>query len=477
MRSQNELRPYQNAGVDFLISRRGAGLFLDIGLGKTATALTVISELRRFGYGPCLVLGPIRVIETVWRHEAREWEHLQHLKFSLVRGNEDERIEALQKDADIYLVNPDLLRWLFKALRKPYGFEILVVDESSMFKKAGAKRFRILRYKLKHFERRYILTGSPTPNRILEMWTQAFIMDLGRRLGTRSTVFKSRFYEPVVPNDWDPAKSVNYLPWVPKEGAEKKIYSLVADVILRIDAKDHLDLPEVTYNKVKIKLPPEAQRIYNEVEDTAFAAIDERHTITAANAAVALMKCRQIANGIIYVHPNEFSKDQRVKIKTIHKAKLDAVGEILDETSSPVIVVYNFVHELKLLQKSFPGVVLSESKDISKTVRRWNAGRIPILYLHPMSGGHGLNLQYGGHTMVWLGLTFSYEQWIQTVGRINRQGQKYPVMIHIITALKTIDIMMGKVLKGKAQKQGEFFDYLKLYREQVNERKRRSKYH
>lgn len=476
MRSRDELRSYQVEGVNFLLNRFGAGLYQDMGLGKSITALTTILELRRFGYGPALVIGPIRVIETVWMQEAKEWEHTQHLTFSLVRGDEHERRKALLKYVDVYLINPDLLGWLFETIKKPYPWEILVIDEASMFKKAGNVRFRTIKHKIKLFRRRYTMTGTPAPNKLLELWPHMFIVDQGERLCRRFGDFKSRFYEPVVPIDHNDKKNpTNFLPWELKKGAENKIYSLIADVVFRTE---NLDLPKANFNIVNVILPSKARRIYDEMEDDALSELGGGKAITAANAAVALMKCRQIANGIVYTTPSEFDEDQTKEVKLIHREKLLATREIVDETGSPVIIVYNFKHELEFLKKEFERyVVLKESKNTERTIRRWNLGKIPILFLHPRSGGHGLNLQHGGHTMIWFGLTFSYEEYIQTIARINRQGQKHPVIIHLIIALQTVDIFLRKVLKAKASKEANLFDYLKEYRHarmQSNHSSRRS---
>jgi SNF2 family DNA or RNA helicase len=458
MRSRGELKKHQAEGVDFLLDRMGAGLYADMGTGKTATAETVILELRRFGYGPALVIGPIRVIETVWRQEAEEWTHLQGLTFSLIRGTETQRREALLKKADIYLVNPDLLGWLFRTIRKPYPWEILFIDEASMFKKAGNVRFRKIRYKVKLFRRRYTMTGTPAPNKLLELWPHMFIVDQGQRLCRRFGDFKSRFYEQAIPDDPD---NQRYIPWELKEGADKKIYSLIADVVYRTK---NLDLPKANFNRVKVILPPKARRIYDEMEEELFSELGGNDSITAANRAVAMMKCRQIANGVVYTTPSEFDEDQTRKIKLIHKEKLNATTEIVDETGSPVIIVYNFKHELSLLTAQFPeGTVLKDSTDTAKTIAKWNKGKIPILFLHPKSGGHGLNLQYGGHTIIWFGLTASWEEYSQVNARLNRQGQKHPVIIHLLIALQTVDRFLEKILKAKEQGETNLFQYLQEY--------------
>lgn len=458
-RSVNQLRPYQAKAIEHMLSHPQGGLFLDMGLGKTASALTAIYEFNRFGVGATLVVGPIRVIETVWRQEAKLWEHTQNLTFSLIRGNAKQREEALKVQANIYLVNPEHLVWLFEYFgENPMPFEVLMIDESSMFKDISTKRFKSLRHQVGKFQRRYILTGTPTPNKLLELWPQVFLLDEGKRLGTSFTRFKARFFQPV--DRWGYKVE-------PREGAKERIYELIADLVLRMDAKDYLDLPEVIHNRVETPLDKETMRIYREVEDQAFSSLDSMTRITAMNVMGSLIKARQVANGVVYTEFGDGKSEAVTKTKVLHHEKLNAAREIVDETGSPVIIVYNFRHELDLLKEAFKDlnpVTLVDEKDASKVVNDWNAGKIQVLFLHPQSGGHGLNLQEGGHTMIWFGLTFSYEQYAQTIARINRQGQTKPVVIHTLIAPGTVDVLLEKVLESKKAEQDDLFTYLKNYR-------------
>lgn len=456
IRPVNQLRAYQGKAIEHLLSHPQGGLFLDMGLGKTASALTAIYEFNRFGVGPTLVVGPIRVIETVWRQEAKLWEHTQNLTFSLIRGNATQRQAALNQKADIYLINPEHLVWLFELIGDAaMPFETLIIDESSMFKNVGSKRFRTLRHQVKKFSRRYILTGTPTPNKLLELWPQIFLLDEGKRLGTSFTRFKERYFAPV--DRWGYKVE-------PRHGAKEKIYEAIADLVLRMDAKDYLELPEVIYNRVEIPLSKEVMETYRAVENEAFAKLDAETSITAMNVVGALIKARQVANGVVYTELVESGKQS---VKVLHKEKINAAREIIEETGSPVIVVYNFKHELELLKeelKEFSPVVMNEEKDADKVVRDWNDGKIEVLLLHPQSGGHGLNLQHGGHTMIWFGLTFSFEQYAQTVARINRQGQTKPVVLHVLIAPGTVDELLEQVLQNKEKEQNDLFTFLKNYR-------------
>jgi len=459
-RPVTELYDYQCRTIEWMLSHPQAGVVLDMGMGKTCSALTALYEFQRFGVGPTLVVAPIRVVETVWRQEAAEWEHLTgQFKFSLLRGTPTERLAALNQKADIYLVNPEHLEWLLDLLPEhgPYPFETLIIDESSMFKDVSTKRFKILRHKIRHFRRRYILTGTPRPNKLLELWPQIFILDEGQRLGTSYGRFKQRFFYQ--------ADRYGYK-WEPLPGAEEKIYQLIADLVLRIE---NPNAPKASFNILRIPLPEDARRIYREVEDNALASLGDFSEITAANAAAAMMKCRQVANGVVYA--TELESNNRT-VEHIHREKFKAVQEVVENTGSPVIVVYSFKHELeelkKLFAKDYSFVVLNEEKNAEAVVAAWNRGEYDIMFLHPQSGGHGLNLQHGGHTMVWFGLTFSFEQYIQTVARINRQGQKHPVIVHLLLAENTVDELLHQVLTAKEQGQNSLFEYLKAYAEAHN---------
>lgn len=453
-RKLSQLRDYQGQAIEHMLSHPQAGLFLDMGLGKTASALTAIFEFKRFGVGPTLVVGPIRVIETVWRQEAALWEHTKDLTFSLIRGTPEQRKAAIKAEADIYLINPEQLVWLLETLGPgPYKFETLIIDESSMFKNVSSKRFRSLRFKIKNFSRRYILTGTPTPNRLLELWPQIFLLDLGKRLGTSYGRYKDKYFVPV--DRWGYKLE-------PRKGAKEKVYAAIADLVLRMEA----NFPEPVYNRVETPLPEKALKIYRDVENQAFSKLDASTAITAMNVIGAMIKCRQVANGTVYTDTEEGQG-----IQQIHDEKIKAAKEIIEGTGSPVILVYNFRHELETLKKElaeFSPVVLSESKNSDQTVKDWNSGKIQVLLLHPASGGHGLNLQEGGHTMIWFGLTFSFEQYAQTIARINRQGQKNTVVLHILVAPGTVDTVMEQALRGKKENQNDLFNYLKAYRETLS---------
>lgn len=447
LRTEADAYANQMRATDFMVNRRYAGIFLDMGLGKTGAALTAIVELIARGYSPTLIVGPIRVIETVWPVEAQLWAHTKHLRFSIIRGNEAERIAAVAKPADVYLINPEQLRWFLKKYKKFLrAWKVLIIDESSDFKDPGSKRFTSLRYQVGKFKRRYILTGTPTPNTLMELYTQILILDLGERFGTRFDYFQNRFFEPV---DYYGYK------WMPKPGAKKRIYKMIADCAIRIQGKGRKPI----VNRILVPLPPKIMKSYKEMEDEALAYLDDHTELSAKNVVSAMMKCRQMANGAVYLND---TKETRV----LHSEKIKVVEKIIEETGSPVIVIYNFIHERDLLAKklkAYSPVILSTAKNPVKAIADWNAGKTRVLLLHPKSGGHGLNLQHGGHTMVWLGLTFSYEQYAQTIARIDRTGQKKRVVLHILIAPNTVDELIESALKGKARGQGHLLRFLRKY--------------
>ena len=426
-----------------MLARGTAGLFLDMGGGKTVSTLTTLDQLD----GRTLLVGPIRVIESVWRQEAEKWGI--NLTFSLVRGTPAERTTALRTAADVYLINPENLTWFFDLPDKSRpSMKNLVIDESSMFKTPGSKRFRKLRHQVRRFDRRFILTGTPSPNSLLDLWSQIYIIDGGRRLGTSFNRYKQQYFYPVDRMGWK---------WTVKPGAETEIYRMISDIILRIEVpRDYKSM----FNRLNLDLDPKTRKLYDEMEEEAFAQIDDNSSVSAMTVAVAMVKCRQLANGVTYTDEGGVSE--------VHQLKLDALSEIVEGTGSPVLVVYNFRHELEVIRNRFKDlVVLSEDPT---AIDRWNKGEIPVMALHPQSGGHGLNLQFGGHTIVWYGLTFSYEQFAQTNARLIRPGQEHTVMIHLVVAKNTVDIVMGKTLKLKNKGQTGLLNAMKEYR---NDRRNR----
>ncbi len=432
MLSRADFRDYQTQAVDFMATRPCAGLFIDMGLGKSSSTLHAIADGMP---GPILLVGPIRVIESVWEREAKKWADTQGLTFSVVRGTPGERLRALGRQVDVYMTNRELLAEVLAAK----AWQTLIIDESTLFKNPSTKGFKTLRKYLKNIPRRYILTGTPTPNSLMDLWSQVFILDMGQRLGTSFYQFRQRFFRQT---DWQGYK------FEAIEGAEEKITSLISDIIFRVE--NTLPKEEPIHNEVPILLPRKARKVYEDLEEEALAVLADE-TVSAANAAAALMKLRQVASGFVY--------DDNGDVQEVHTGKIEATLEVIDQTGSPVIIVYNFLHELAALKKAIP-----EAVEFSPAIQnQWDLGEVPVMFLHPQSGGHGLNLQYGGHTMVIFSGSFSYEQMSQTMARIDRQGQTAQCVFHYLIGVDTVDEMILQVLRDKEANQTRILNRLRDY--------------
>ena len=429
---------YQDEAIDFLCANPNAGLFLDMGLGKTMITLHGILEMPR----PVLLVGPIRVIETVWEKEASEWMATRNLTFSLLRGSPAQRKAAAEAKADIYMVNPEMLE---EALDLRDDWKVLVVDESTLFKNPSSKRFKKLRYRLKYFERRIILTGTPAPNSLMDLWSQVFILDRGERLDTSHSRFKQEYFHQT---DWQGYK------FAPNKGSKKKITKKISDIIFRLARSKPLEQP--IENTIEIHLPKKARKLYEQMEKEAFMELAGEE-LTAATAATKLTKLRQIAGGFIY--------DEDGESHEVHREKIEATAQVLDQTGSPVILVYQYKHELEALKKAFPQGRMFDG-DAQKP---WDKGKIPLLFLHPQSGGHGLNLQKGGHVMLIYSGSFSLEQMMQIRGRIDRTGQKHTPIFHTLLAVDTVDELLVQVLEDKAKTQSDVLKLVKRYAERKHD--------
>jgi SNF2 family DNA or RNA helicase len=452
---------YQWEGFWFVVQRAFCGLFLDMGLGKTVIMLSVIKHLKHIGAlkKPVLIVAPVRVIHNVWAQEAAKWRHTRSLRFSLVHGNQKERMAALNEIADVYLINPEGLKWLLELLdnrkaKENWPFSWLVIDESSKFKAAGTKRFRKLRHMVRLFNRRTILTGTPTPNSLLDLWAQVFIVDEGERLGPSYERYKDRYFYQADYQGYDIQ---------PRNGCDDEIMEAIGDCMLRMEAEG---VPPVIYNDVAIDLPPAARRHYEELEEEMFLEL-EAGSVEALNAASLSGRCHQLANGAIYV-----TDEEGAKVWTpVHDAKIEALQDIIDETGSPVIVTYNFKHDLARLRAAFPKApVLGDAKKLGATIKGWQQNRYPVLLAHPANAAHGLDgLQHGnGHTIVFFSLTWSREQHDQLIARIGgargKHAGKKNIVVHYIRARDTVDdaIMLSGQRKDRTQR--GLLNALKEYR-------------
>lgn len=442
-----EPHPYQLKAIEHALNNPGAGLFLKPGLGKTVVTLTVLEELihDRFEISKALIIAPKRVCEDVWPEELSKWDHLS-LSYSLIAGPPQRRLEALERRADLYIISRDNVAWLATLcdLRHSWPFECVVIDELSSFKAWDAKRFKALKKFRPYIHRVIGLTGTPRPNSDLDLWAQLYLLDGGARLGTTITSYKRLyFYQPSA-----------YMPykWAPKPGASEKIQKAIGDICLTMRAEDYLNLPEVRYQARSVSLSPKLLNGYKDFEREMVLSVDDE-TITATSRAIVINKLLQYASGAIY--------DEERRVHYIHEAKLEALQELIEEAGGrPVLVFYNFRHDLSRIKEALMEYEPRELQS-SADIEDWNAGKVKVLLAHPASCGYGLNLQAGGHLIVWFSLTWSQEQYEQANARLHRQGQSEPVIVHHLIVRGTADELVLAALERKKCGQEELFKALK----------------
>lgn len=452
---------YQQKAIKFLLERAVGGLFMEMGLGKTASVLAALKILKEKGYMKrALIIAPLRVCWSVWPVEVKKWADFNDLRVEVLHGPKKE--EALRRDADIYCINPDGLEWL--SLDKRFDYlspDVLIVDESSAFKHSNTQRFKLLKYLLPKFRRRYILTGTPAPNGLLDLFGQIYILDQGNALGRYITYYRQTFFNPM---------GFGGYKWIPKAGAEDEIYDKLRPLVLRMEAADYLELPDRIDNTIVVDLPLKVRKTYMEMELLFKTTLNSGEAITAPSVAAMGVKLRQIANGAVYRNA-----EHRVEAKihteewvNVHDAKLDALDEIVEaQGGRPILVAYEFEHDATRIRKRFKDAVfLSDyaGPKVEAVIAAWNRGEITMLCAHPASAGHGLNLQAGGNTVVWFGMTWNLEYYQQFNARVLRQGNTHGnVMIHHIVAKNTVDEVVMKTLRAKDRTQGALLDALKEY--------------
>ena len=442
MLSRKNLHNYQKDIIEKDNSVTSMGLYLEPDLGKTTTALTIVAEQFK---GTTLVVAPKRVAETVWMEESQKWEHLKHLKIAKILGTPSQRLAALKSSSNVYLVNLENLIWLLEQPKTQ--FNNLIIDESSRFKDPSTKRFKSLKKHLKNFERRIILTGTPTPQGMGDLWSQVGIIDLGQRLESSLTKFRTKYMHPGKRN---PHTGVIYN-WELNQGADAIIMDKVSDVCFSLKAKDYLELPNVSYLIHKVGITYQIRNTYDTPKKDMVAEI-KGQTVTASTAATLTGKLLQFTSGAIYSEDGSW--------KEVHTAKLEYLESLLEESSSPTLVFYHFKHSLERIRNAFPeAVVLTDSN-----IQAWRDGKIRIMLAHPQSGGIGINLQCNaGQTAqtIWYDLPWSSENYIQANARIYRQGQEKPVIIHHLCVEKSIDDQVIKVLDKKITIQDALMESLK----------------
>ena len=438
---------YQAYAVEYIEEHPAAAVLLDMGLGKTVITLTAIVNLLfdSFQAHRILVIAPLRVARDTWPTEIQKWDHLRGLTWSVIIGTQQERMAALRKQADIYLINRENVQWLIEKSGMPFDFDMVVVDELSSFKSWQAKRFKSL-MKVRPMVRRIVgLTGTPSSNGLMDLWAEFRILDLGKRLGRFITHYRDAFFLP------DKRNQQQIFTYKPRPGAEEEIYRRIGDMTISMRATDHLKMPERIENRVVVRMDDQERDIYDRMKADLIVQIQGQE-IDAVNAAALSGKLCQMANGASYAEDHT--------VVQIHERKLDALEDLIEGANGkPLLVAYWFKHDLARIQKRFP-----EAREIrtSKDIQDWNAGNIPVALIHPASAGHGLNLQAGGNTLVWFGLTWSLELYQQTNARLWRQGQTAgTVIIHHIVTEDTIDERIMDALERKDKTQSALIDAVK----------------
>ena len=436
---------YQQYATRFIEKNEVAAIFLECGLGKSVITLTAIKNLIAKGeVKKVLVIAPLRVGKTTWPDEIEKWEHLKGLTYSVAIGTVKERESALRKNADITIINRENVEWLIAKSGVPFDYDMVVIDELSSFKSYKAKRFKYLLKARPTVERIVGLTGTPSSNGLMDLWAQFRLLDLGERLGRYITRYREGYFTP------DKRNAQVVFSYKPLPGAEEKICDKIGDITISMKAKDYLKMPDLVMNTVKVKMSDKDGAIYEQLKDDMFIDIREEE-IDVANAAALSNKLQQLANGAIY------GADK--KVIRIHDGKLDALEDLIESANGkPVLVAYWFKHDLERIKERFPFVREIKTPD---DIKAWNKGEILVGIIHPASAGHGLNLQQGGSTMIWFGLTWSLELYQQTIARLYRQGQTKTVVVHHIVTEGTIDELMLVSLDRKEKRQDALIDAVK----------------
>ena len=430
-------REYQHAIIDHVLNLQRGAVWAGMGMGKSVSTLTALDILEITEPGPALVLAPLRVAASTWPDEARKWAHLTNVEVSAVVGTPEERRAALKRPATIYTTNYDNLPWLVEHYGDNWPFRKVVADESTKLKsfrlQQGGKRAHALgRVAHCKVDRFIELTGTPSPNGLQDLWGQAWFLDKGVRLGRSFDAFKSRWFQSIQVGADRHATRLDPLPF-----AQEQIEDRMRDLCLSLDARDYFDISEPIVNVIRVELPAKARRLYKDMEREMFLALECGTEVEAFNAASKTIKCLQLANGAIY------TDDTCSDFADIHDAKLQALEDVIEEAAGmPVLVAYHFKSDLARLQRAFPkGRALDKDP---QTIRDWNAGKIPVLFAHPASAGHGLNLQDGGNILAFFGLNWNLEERLQIIERIGptrqaQAGHDRPVLIHNIVAADTVD--------------------------------------
>ena len=439
---------YQKYAIEYIKQNPISAILLDMGLGKTVISLTAINDLMydSFEVHKVLIIAPLRVARFSWGAEIRKWDHLKNLRYSIVVGTEKERKAALRQKADIYIINRENLPWLIENCK--FDYDMVVVDELSSFKNHQAKRFKAL-MKVRPMVKRIVgLTGTPSSNGLMDLFAEFKLLDKGQRLGRFIGQYRSTYFQP------DKMNGMIVYSYKPLPGAEERIYEKISDITISMKATDHLQMPELISSRYEVELSPTERQKYEQLKKDLVLPVDDEE-ITAANAAALSGKLCQLANGAIY--------DGDKRAIQIHDRKIDALEDIIESMNGkPLLVAYWFKHDYDRIAERLSELKVPFAKlDTDESIEKWNRSEIPVALIHPASAGHGLNLQSGGSTLVWFGITWSLELYQQTVARLWRQGQKQTVVVQHIITKNTIDENIMAALEKKEHTQSALIDAVK----------------
>lgn len=441
---------YQSYATDFIINHPAAAILLDMGLGKSVITLSAIFDLclDSFLVRKVLVIAPLRVARDTWPTEIEKWDHLRGLSYSVAVGSEVERKAALLQKVSVYIINRENVSWLIEESGLPFDYDMVVIDELSSFKSYQAKRFRSLLKVRPRVKRLVGLTGTPSSNGLMDLWAEYRLIDMGERLGRYITHYRNRYFMP------DKRNGQVVFSYKPLPGAEEQIYEKIGDITISMRSRDYLRLPDCVYNEVPVELSDKELETYSTLRKELVVSLGDSE-IDASNAASLANKLSQMANGAVYADGDKFI--------CIHDRKLDAVEDLLEAANGkPVLIAYWYKHDLERIEERLHRLHIPFSRmDSSESITRWNKGELPVGLIHPASAGHGLNLQYGGSTFIWFGLTWSLELYQQANARLWRQGQNDTVVIHHIITKNTIDERIMAALKAKDKAQSALIDAVK----------------
>lgn len=451
--------PYQQYCIDSIIYNKAIGLFLDMGLGKTVITLTAIHDLKfnRWEIAKPLIIAPKKVAEATWTAEASKWEHLKKMRIIRVLGSPTQRVKALATPGDVYVINRENTQWLVNYFRNDWPFDMVVLDESSSFKNGSSKRFKSMRLVRSRIKKMVELTGTPASNGLEDLWAQVYLLDGGARLGATMGAYRDRYFIPGRRN------RTTIFDYKPKDGSFDLIQKAISDICISMKASDYLTLPKMLVNNIPVMLDSKAKKAYQQLEMDLLLQVDD-NTITAGSAAVLTGKLLQLCNGAIY--------DEDKNTIEVHDCKIEAFMELLEQLNGQhALVLYNFQHDRQRLLKALTKTNLRfrvYSKEQDQT--DWNNGEIDVLLAHPGSCGYGLNIQHGGHHVIWFGLTWSYEQYEQANKRLYRQGQEHPVVIHHLLVQGGMDETVMEALESKGDVQDTLLKALKARITQLKKR-------